>query len=55
VTPSAPPPGRYNAAVDLLERNLRRGLHDKIAYIDDAGAYSYGELAERVERCGSAL
>jgi benzoate-CoA ligase len=55
MTPCAPPPGRYNAAVDLLERNLRRGLHRKIAYIDDAGAYSYGELAERVERCGSAL
>jgi benzoate-CoA ligase len=51
----APLPRRYNAAVDLIERNLRRGLRDKIAYIDDAGAYSYGELAERVVRCGSAL
>jgi benzoate-CoA ligase len=52
---SAPLPRRYNAAVDLIERNLRRGLHDKVAYIDDAGAYSYGELAERVDRCASAL
>ena len=51
----APLPRRYNAAVDLIERNLRGGLRDKVAYIDDAGAYSYGELAERVDRCASAL
>jgi benzoate-CoA ligase len=49
------PPRHYNAAVDLIERNLRRGLHDKVAYVDDAGSYSYGELAARVDRCASAL
>jgi benzoate-CoA ligase len=44
----------YNAAVDLLERNLptRAG---KIAYIDESGRYTYAELAERVNRCANAL
>jgi benzoate-CoA ligase len=44
---------RYNAAADLLERNAGRA--QKIAYIDDAGSYSYGELARRVNRFASAL
>ena len=44
----------YNAAVDLVERNLAARV-DKIAYIDDAGSYSYAELARRVNRCANAL
>ena len=48
-------PHDYNAACDLLERNLLAGRADKIAYIDDHGAYSYGELNERVNRCANAL
>lgn len=48
-------PRDYNAAHDLLERNLRAGRQDKIAYIDDAGEYSFGELAARANRCGNAL
>lgn len=48
-------PRDYNAAHDLLERNLRAGRRDRIAYIDDAGEYSYGELAARANRCGNAL
>src|SRR3984957_10834080 len=51
---SSPPalriPERFNAAHDLLERNLRAGRAAKIAYIDDAGSYTYGELAARVNR-----
>jgi benzoate-CoA ligase len=44
----------YNAAVDLIERNLavRPG---KIAYIDEQGSYSFADLAERVNRCANAL
>jgi benzoate-CoA ligase len=44
----------YNAAVDLIERNLavRPG---KIAYIDERGSYSVADLAERVNRCANAL
>ena len=48
-------PRNYNAAFDLVERNLVAGRADKIAYIDDAGRYSYGELAERVNRAANAL
>jgi benzoate-CoA ligase len=45
----------YNAAADLLERNLIPARAAKIAVIDEAGAYTYGELAERTHRCANAL
>src|SRR3990170_9169611 len=45
----------YNAAEDLIGRNLAAGRGGKIAYIDDAGQCSYAELAERVDRLGSGL
>ena len=48
-------PRDYNAAHDLIERNLAAGRAGKTAYIDDAGTYTYGELAERVNRCANAL
>jgi benzoate-CoA ligase len=55
----APPrieiPRRYNAAFDLIERNLRAGRASKLAYIDDGGRYSYADLAERVNRAANAL
>jgi benzoate-CoA ligase len=48
-------PAEYNAAHDLIERNLRAGRAAKLAFIDDRGAYTYGELAERVDRFAGAL
>ena len=48
-------PRQYNAAHDLIERNLAAGRAAKIAYIDDAGRYTYGELAQRVDRAANAL
>ena len=48
-------PRDYNAAHDLIERNLAAGRAGKVAYIDDAGTYTYGELAARVNRCANAL
>jgi benzoate-CoA ligase len=48
-------PDRFNAAHDLLERNLRAGRSHKAAFIDDEGSYSYGELAARVNRFANAL
>jgi len=48
-------PRDYNAAHDLIERNLIAGRAAKIAYIDDAGRYTYGQLAERVNRAAGAL
>ena len=44
----------YNAAVDLIERNLV-ARPEKIAYIDEHGSTTYGELAQRVNRCANAL
>jgi benzoate-CoA ligase len=48
-------PRDYNAAHDLIERNLAAGRAGKVAYIDDSGSYTYGDLAERVNRCASLL
>ena len=48
-------PRDYNAAHDLIERNLAAGRAGKTAFIDDHGAYTYGELALRVNRCANAL
>ena len=48
-------PRVYNAAHDLLERNLRAGRGPKTAYIDDTGEYSYAELAARANRFANAL
>src|ERR1700682_4540865 len=47
-------PRDYNAALDLVERNLVAGRGERIAFIDDAGSYNYRELAERVNRCTNA-
>ena len=48
-------PRDYNAAHDLLERNLRAGRGGKIAYIDDYESCTYAQLAERVNRFAHAL
>lgn len=44
----------YNAASDLIDRNLPHRAA-KIAFIDDAGSYSFGELSERVDRFAGYL
>ncbi len=48
-------PREYNAAHDLLERNLKAGRGSKTAVIDDAGRYTYQELAHRTNRFANAL
>jgi benzoate-CoA ligase len=48
-------PRDYNAAHDLLERNLRAGRAGKPVFLDDAGACTYGELARRVDACAHGL
>jgi len=53
--PAVDIPRDYNAAHDLIERNLRAGRAGKIAFIDDSGSTTFGELAERVNRFGSSL
>jgi benzoate-CoA ligase len=47
---SSESPTGYNAAAELIERNLAAGRGAKTAFIDDRGHYSYAELAERVSR-----
>ncbi len=48
-------PRDYNAAEDLIGRNLAAGRGSKTAYIDDAGSYTYDDLAARVNRFANAL
>jgi benzoate-CoA ligase len=45
----------YNAAEDLLARNLASGRAERIACIDEAGSYTFADLAERVNRCANVL
>ncbi|WP_375394651.1 benzoate-CoA ligase family protein [uncultured Sphingomonas sp.] len=44
----------YNAASDLIDRNLPRRA-DKVAFVDDAGSYTFAELSERVDRFAGHL
>jgi benzoate-CoA ligase len=48
-------PREYNAAHDLIERNLQAGRAGKLAVIDGSGAYTYAQLAERVDRFAHAI
>ena len=48
-------PRRYNAASDLIGRNLAAGRGGKAAFIDANGTTTYAQLAERVDRFAGAL
>src|SRR5499426_1984315 len=48
-------PRSYNFAADIIERNLKAGRANKTVYIDPRGSWSYGQLAERVDRFGHLL
>jgi benzoate-CoA ligase len=48
-------PREYNAAHDLVQRNLRAGRGAKIAFHDVSGSHSYDELAECVNRFANVL
>ncbi len=45
----------YNAAVDFVDRHISEGRSDKVAFIDESGTCTYGELAGRVNRMANAL
>ncbi|EYS97883.1 4-hydroxybenzoate--CoA ligase [Cupriavidus sp. SK-4] len=63
VPPAVPPatdavaalPTCYNAAEDLLSRNLEAGRGAKTAYIDDTTSLTYAELDARARRFAGAL
>ncbi len=46
---------RYNAAADLIGRNLAAGRGAKTAFIDDHGDYSYADVADRIHRFANAM
>ena len=48
-------PREYNAARDIVDRHLGTGRARHPAVVDAEGAYTYAELAERINRCGNAL
>ena len=48
-------PRQYNAANDLIERNLAAGRGGKVAYVDDAGRCTFADLAVRVNRAANGL
>jgi 4-hydroxybenzoate-CoA ligase len=45
----------YNAAVDMVDRNVAEGRAAKAAFIDPARQLTYGELAEGAARVGPML
>ena len=50
---ATPPPERFNFAQHLIALNA--GRSEKVAYIDDHGTMTYGELADKVRRFASML
>jgi benzoate-CoA ligase len=48
-------PRDYNFAADILGRNLAAGRNDSPAFVDPRGTWTYGTLADRVERFGHVL
>ncbi|MCR9219183.1 MAG: benzoate-CoA ligase family protein [Alphaproteobacteria bacterium] len=56
MAPKTPLAGaRYNAAEDLIGRNLAAGRGDKPAFIDKDGPHSYAELDARANRVANLL
>ena len=47
------PVGHYNAAEDLIGRNLARG--DKVAFIDARGSYTFGDVSVGVAKTAAGL
>jgi benzoate-CoA ligase len=50
--PSISIPREYNAAYDLIGRNLDSGRGDRIAYIDDNEEITFSELDVKTTRIG---
>ena len=45
----------YNAADDLLQRNIDAGRGDKVIIVDDDSSHTHDELVDRVNRCANVL
>ncbi|MBV9259964.1 MAG: benzoate-CoA ligase family protein [Pseudolabrys sp.] len=55
VEPVGEIPREFNFAADILDFNLKAGRANKPVYIDHRGSWTYGQLADRVERFGMVL
>ena len=55
IDPMGAIPRVYNFASDILQRNLSAGRANKPAFIDPRGSWTYGQLADRVDRFGTLL
>ncbi|CAN0482880.1 unnamed protein product, partial [Laminaria digitata] len=45
----------FNVAVHMIDRHIDEGRSGKAAFITERETIDYGQLAERVNRCGNAL
>ena len=45
----------FNVAVHMIDRHIDEARKDRTAYITEHETVTYGQLAERVSRCGNAL
>src|SRR5688500_10050023 len=45
----------YNAAVDMVDRNVAEGRGGKVAFADNARRITYAQLADSVARVGTML
>ncbi len=50
-----PPSGLYNAAVDMVDRNVAEGHGARLAFIDPKARLTYAELQQRCNRFANAL
>jgi 4-hydroxybenzoate-CoA ligase len=50
-----PPSGAYNAATDMVDRNVGEGRGDKVAFIDSTSRLTYAQLQDRCGRMANAL
>ena len=48
-------PRAYNATVEMVDRNIKRGASDKVAFIDDDRSLTYGQLQVRTNRIANIL
>src|SRR3972149_2400157 len=48
-------PDPFNAATFFIDRNVTEGRADRVAFLHEDGAVSYGRILELVNRVGNAL
>jgi len=48
-------PRAYNAATHFVDRHVAEGRGERVAFRDDAGSLTYGQLAERTARVAGAI